>query len=1378
FRAATIVTAPDGTQTFSFEPVIGRYVNIFLPGNDEVLTLCEVEVSAEKDTPLYICSPRNLVLGATAVQSSTYDELAAAQKAIDGNRNSIRKQGSCSHTKDEKDPWWRVDLLEVYEVTRVSITNRGDGYAQRINGAQIRIGNSLENNGNNNELAATVESIPPGDTKTFEFKPIKGQYVNIFIPERNEYLTLCEVEVFAEQRHAFTDRPEQCHAFAMATPSVLEDVGGIPAIESAPAAAPTGEPSPHPLKRRRRRRKKAFPILQGSEAFQEAAVGPETTPENVFLTEDGYLNLGDFGCSKALESRSVSCSDRSSWRNHTGFTLGAALIVTGVGVGAAGGATGTVSNIANAVKQKSLCESLEKMEQIMMAIRVIVFLTLTGLCVAVSRGNLALNAKAVQSSTCQQGDAERAVDGNRGSCSHTNSEFNPWWRIDLGNVYSVHKVTITNRGDCCKKRLKGAQIRIGNSLDNNGNDNELAATLLTVLDVTETFSFEPVIGRYVNIYLPGNDKVLTLCEVEVSAENYTPMYITVPRNLALGATAVQSSTYDELAAAQKAIDGNRNSIRSRGSCSHTKADRDPWWRVDLLEVYKISRVSITNRGDCCPERINGAQIRIGNSLENNGNNNELSFSEERMGRQTSSGAVGNTVVDPECWMGNSGSNVFLTEDGYLNLGDFGCSKALESRSVSCSDRSSWRNHTGFTLGAALIVTGVGVGAAGGATGNLALGATAVQSSTYDQLAAAQKAIDGNRNSIRKQGSCSHTKDEKDPWWRVDLLEVYEVTRVSITNRGDGYAQRINGAQIRIGNSLENNGNNNELAATVESIPPGDTKTFEFKPIKGQYVNIFIPERNEYLTLCEVEVFAVTPESAESILVTAGLADITAVPPEFAELTLQSPLKREEFLSLLQRGCSRKFSRKSFQSLSPVSTPAPEPSPVSAPAPEHSPVSAPAPEPSPVSAPAPEPSSVSAPAPEPSSVLAPAPEPSLVSAPAPEHSLVSAPAPEPSPVSAPAPEPSPVSAPAPEPSPVSAPAPEPSPVSAPAPEPSSVSAPAPEPSLVSAPVPEPSSVFCEVDTVMNSRMAIRVIVFLTLTGLCVADTKGNLALNAKAVQSSTYPLGDAEHAVDGDRDSNYRKGSCSQTKAEFNPWWRVDLGNVYSVSNITITNLGDCCRERLMGAQIRIGNSLANNGNNNVLVATLLTIINGTETFSFESVNGRYVNILLPGNDEILTLCEVEVFADKSTPLYVCVPKNLALGATAVQSSIYETSAAQKAVDGNRDSIYNLGSCSHTKADRDPWWRVDLLEVFEITRVSITNLGDGGAERINGAQIRIGNSLENNGNNNELAATVVSIQRGETRTFKFKPIKGRYVNIIIPGRNEFLVLCEVEVYEGE
>ncbi len=47
-----------------------------------------------------------------------------------------------------------------------------------------------------------------------------------------------------------------------------------------------------------------------------------------------------------------------------------------------------------------------------------------------------------------------------------------------------------------------------------------------------------------------------------------------------------------------------------------------------------------------------------------------------------------------------------------------------------------------------------------------------------------------------------------------------------------------------------------------------------------------------------------------------------------------------------------------------------------------------------------------------------------------------------------------------------------------------------------------------------------------------------------------------------------------------------------------------------------------------------------------------------------------------------------------------------------------------------------------------------------------------------AATVGAMQLGDTKTFEFKPIKGRYVNLFLPGRNEYLTLCEVEVYSGK
>ncbi|XP_067282030.1 fucolectin-like [Pseudorasbora parva] len=166
------------------------------PGDAAVQSSTNETLKADDSTSLYVCVPRNLALKATAVQSSPVQH--NAKNAVDGNRNSVLASDSCSQTEEEMSPWWRVDLGKTYEINRVSITNRGDGFAKKINDAQIRIGNSLINNGNDNPIATVVDFIPLGETKSFKFRPVMGRYVNIFIPARSEILTLCEVEVFVD----------------------------------------------------------------------------------------------------------------------------------------------------------------------------------------------------------------------------------------------------------------------------------------------------------------------------------------------------------------------------------------------------------------------------------------------------------------------------------------------------------------------------------------------------------------------------------------------------------------------------------------------------------------------------------------------------------------------------------------------------------------------------------------------------------------------------------------------------------------------------------------------------------------------------------------------------------------------------------------------------------------------------------------------------------------------------------------------------------------------------------------------------------------------------------------------------------------------------
>lgn len=87
-------------------------------------------------------------------------------------------------------------------------------------------------------------------------------------------------------------------------------------------------------------------------------------------------------------------------------------------------------------------------------------------------GNLARGKNTKQSSTGFGGASSRAVDGNRngqwrgGSCTHTNKDAKPWWRVDLGSSQKVKKVKLSNRADCCGNRLRNIEIKVGD-VDNN-----------------------------------------------------------------------------------------------------------------------------------------------------------------------------------------------------------------------------------------------------------------------------------------------------------------------------------------------------------------------------------------------------------------------------------------------------------------------------------------------------------------------------------------------------------------------------------------------------------------------------------------------------------------------------------------------------------------------------------------------------------------------------------------------------------------------------------------------------------------------------------------------------------------------------------------------
>uniref|UniRef100_A0A8C6TR27 Si:ch211-215k15.4 n=1 Tax=Neogobius melanostomus TaxID=47308 RepID=A0A8C6TR27_9GOBI len=298
-----------------------------------------------------------------------------------------------------------------------------------------------------------------------------------------------------------------------------------------------------------------------------------------------------------------------------------------------------------------------------------------------------------------------------------------------------------------------------------------------------------------------------------------------------------------------------------------------------------------------------------------------------------------------------------------------------------------------------------------------------------------------------------------------------------------------------------------------------------------------------------------------------------------------------------------------------------------------------------------------------------------------------------------------------------------------------------------------------------------VLLLLLLWTNVAHTYPNVALRGKATMSTRYrdPLSSADNAIDGNVNSDYNHGSCAQTDEQTNPWWRLDLLDTYVITSITITTRGDCCTDKLAGAEIRVGKSLQNQGNSNPVVAHVNSPARLSQTFTFSdrSVEGRYVSVMIPGTSRVLQLCEVEVYG-----YHAPTGENLAILGKATQSSVNDRRTAFLAIDGNRASSYHM--CPHTEHDFSPWLRLDLGKTRRVFSVKVTNRVPN-YERLNGAEIRIGDSLDNEGNSNPRCAVIQSIPGGSTEGFNCNGMDGRYVNIVIPGRVEYLHVCEVEVY---
>ncbi|KAG8543117.1 hypothetical protein GDO81_025343 [Engystomops pustulosus] len=889
-------------ETFSFScgGTQGRYVTVVIPKKNTSLSLCEVQVfglpqksSENKTTTLkesenLLHGAPNVAVRGTASHSSTYDPQSGARNAIDGSlRNTYP---SCSHTHYDQDPWWTVDLQSRMKVFSVAITNRGECCGKRMDRAEVHIGDA-RGDAASNPRCAIISSIAQGQTLAVDCRGMEGRFVSIVIEGRKEYLTLCEVQVFAlpaekkEEEVTMPPAPLQptkdpTDGHPAATINKTTTGSGVSAKKLSPS-------------------KVSQSSTRGNGAADKAVDGI-LTPEKLgcAVTEKEYepwwkgelrrqyqIHSIAVSSNMSLDGAEIRIGDDADWNS-----LRRCVAVSLMGPGE------TVLFHCNWMIGKVVTIVMSGRNESLTVCEVQVFGLELGDKIGgngeaeiknISRGvrNVAPRGLILQSSYFDnQRPASVATDGkletNYGleSCTHTLHDLEPWWRVDMLSRMRVSSVAITNRGDCCAYRLKGAEIRIGNSEEHGGRNNPRCAKIPSIgLGETFIFDCDGMEGRFVTIVIPGRKEYLQLCEVQVFAESLDEMKDEMYHNVALKGVASQSSTFSSSVEAHKANDGSLANNHIMSQCSITQREVSPWWMVDLMSSYQIFAVVITNRVlECCKDRISGAEIRIGNSSEVGGTLNPRCGVITSMGSGESlyfacGGMVGQyvTVTIP-----GRAEHLILCEVQVFGLPDF-----------SGGDFSD-KNHN-------VLRTPQGAP-------NLALQGDSFQSSLFNFFGESKNAIDGSLSSNHSQMQCSQTVQELNPWWTVDLRGIFHVLAVSVTNRQDGTWERLRDAEIRIGSSRD--WLQNPRCTVMYSLGPGDTGLYSCNGMEGRYVSVVLPDKIEKLSICEVQVFGLplsTFGNLPSVINGTGLGGAALMFPEegnqsYAILQPQAPMDLTEF----------------------------------------------------------------------------------------------------------------------------------------------------------------------------------------------------------------------------------------------------------------------------------------------------------------------------------------------------------------------------------------------------------------------------------------------------------------------------------------------------
>ena len=607
-------------QDGSFDPSVGAgiysisytYFDSLGCGGSDTISI--VVLPVEDDS---CATPSNLALNQAAMQSSTYFG-GVAGLAVDGNRigtSATDSPPNLQHTLNESQPWWQVNLGQISRLDTLRIFNRTDVLPERLNNFYVLTSTdpidttaTLTDLLQDNSITQQFFSGAADSIETLILGGTLGQYVRVQL-NGSGFLHVAEIEVIG------------CPFTGCIDPVVsIENAG--PFAEDAGPQQLVGTPA------------------GGIWAGNVSADGTFDPSIGVGMYAVSYTYTDSLGCS-AVATDSIEvvpgggvCTvltnlalNKDASQSSTYFGGIASIAVDGNQTGST--ATSNPPDLQHTLNEAQPWWQVDLGQKSNLS-RIDIYNRsdvlperLNNFYVLVS--NVPFSSTATLDELLQDGSITQFFFSGPASIFETielNDTEGRYLRVQLSGSGFLHVAEIEvwgcDLGDECIDPVvsidpagpfvedEGPQQLVGNPV---GGIWSGSVSATGIFDPSQGEGTYEVIYTYVDTAGCSASAVASIDVLRAGSS------CTSISNLALNRSAQQSSTYFG-GIAGLAVDGNQTGTSATSNppdLQHTLNESQPWWQVDLGQISVLDQVTIYNRSDVLPERLNNFYLLISNA---------------------------------------------------------------------------------------------------------------------------------------------------------------------------------------------------------------------------------------------------------------------------------------------------------------------------------------------------------------------------------------------------------------------------------------------------------------------------------------------------------------------------------------------------------------------------------------------------------------------------------------------------------------------------------------------------------------------------------------------------------------------------------------------